>query len=148
MCSKPDLRQRVIDEARDWLDTPYVHCGMVKGPKGAVDCACLLIAIYRTVERVPPDFDPRPYDANWHLHQNEEIYMKWLREYATPTSAPQPGDVAMYRFGKHAAHGAILMPDNMLIHAHKQLGMVALCERRTMEPWFDSYWDPFVGGIA
>ena len=54
-----DLRQRIVEEARSWLGTPYHHQAMVKG--AGVDCAMILVAVYRAVGLIPAGFDPRPY---------------------------------------------------------------------------------------
>jgi cell wall-associated NlpC family hydrolase len=137
------LRAAAVAEAFSWLNTPYVDCGYVKGPRGAVDCAMLLIGIYSAVGIVPKDYDPRPYNPDWHLHQNEELYMAGLERYSKRVDMPEIGDILMYKFGRHASHGAVLVSDEYIIHAHKRDRCVVLCEKRAMSHWFHSYWSPF-----
>lgn len=137
------LRRDAIAEAYSWLNTPYVDCGYVKGERGAVDCAMLLIGIYSAIGVMPKDYDPRPYSPDWHLHQDQELYMAGLGRYSTRVDIGQPGDIAMYKYGKHASHGAILVSDTLLIHAHKRMRCVELCERRAIADKLYGYWSPF-----
>jgi len=140
MYSSPDeLRAAIVREAYSWTGTPYQNCGDVKGPQGAVDCAMLLIRIFVAVGAIE-DFDPRPYSSNWHLHQDEARYLAGLEKYSHRVDEGKPGDIAMYRFGKHASHGAIIVSDDHVIHAHKRDGQVILCERSAMLNRLDSYW--------
>jgi len=138
-----EQRLRIVDEAMSWLLTPYVDCGDIKGPQGAVDCAMLLIRVYANVGLIPTDFDPRPYKPDWHMHNNEKLYLAGLEKFAHPVMTPGLGDVAMYRYGRHASHGAIIISDTQMIHAHKTAGKVEMMERRTIVDKLDSYWSLF-----
>jgi cell wall-associated NlpC family hydrolase len=44
-------RLTVIEEARQWLRTPYHHMGRVKG--GGTDCLMLLVEVYRATGVIP-----------------------------------------------------------------------------------------------
>lgn len=137
--SPEELRAAIVREAHEWLGTPYTNCGDVKGSQGAVDCAMLLIRVFVAVGAID-DFDPRPYSSNWHLHQDEARYLAGLEKYAHRVEEGKLGDIAMYKFGKHASHGAIIVSEDLLIHAHKNVGEVILCERSAMRGCLDSYW--------
>lgn len=137
------LRGAVVCEAFEWTGTPYLDCGDVKGPTGAVDCAMVLIRIFQTSGHVPKYYDPRPYNPDWHNHQDEKRYMAGLEKFSKQVESPLPGDIAMYRFGRHASHGGIVVSDQHIIHAHKRIGFVELCERNSMAPHLDSYWSVF-----
>jgi cell wall-associated NlpC family hydrolase len=130
------LRAAIVQEAFEWLGTPFVDCGYVKGPAGAVDCGMSMVGIFSadTVGKVPKDFDPRPYNPDWHLHQTEERYLKFLELFAHRVLDPLPGDIGLYKFGNTASHGAVILSDDLIIHAHKHVGKVDLCERRLLEP--------------
>lgn len=118
-------REAVLAEARSWLRTPYHHCADIKGV--GVDCAMLLVGIYRAVGLVPADLDPRPYSPDWHLHRSEEQYLGWLEQYGNEVMEPMPGDVLVWRFGRAYSHGAILLdPDGTILHAYRDAGMVVL----------------------
>jgi cell wall-associated NlpC family hydrolase len=138
------LRAEVVRESFDWISTPYVNCGYVKGPNGATDCAMLLVGVFVSAGLIPKDYDPRPYNPDWHLHQSEERYLAGLDQFAHLIDTPRPGDIALYRFGRTASHGAIVISDDLIIHAHKHAGQVELCERRLLEvDHLDSFWSIF-----
>lgn len=134
----PEMAAKVIEAAKGWLLTPWQHMGSIKGV--GVDCAMLLVEVYKEVGLLPQDLDPRPYDADWFLHRDEEKYLGWLKLYADKVEEPLPGDVSVYRFGRTAAHGAIVIDDTLIIHAYRPTGNVELCERRSLEHRFDSHW--------
>ncbi|HZR02410.1 MAG TPA: hypothetical protein VFA81_04455 [Burkholderiales bacterium] len=142
-----ELRAAVVAEAYSWLRTPYVHLGDIKGV--GVDCAMILVRTYQTVGLVP-DFDPRPYEPEWFLHQDEERYMAGLEKYCRRVEKPGLGDIALYRMGRTASHGAIVVSDELVIHAYRPHGNVELCEMRSAvfldqkgRPRLDSYWSVF-----
>lgn len=132
-------RERVVAEARTWVGTPYHHCADIKG--AGVDCAMILVRIYCGLG-LAPEFDPRPYAPQWFLHRSEEIYLNWIKKYCVQVERGLPGDIALYRLGRCAAHGAIIVDDDYMIHAYLPAGKVELCERRKplMHGQLDSIW--------
>lgn len=114
-------RAEVLAEAASWLATPYHHQGRIKG--AGVDCATLLIEVYRAAGLVPR-IDPRPYPPDWHLHRSAERYLGWVQRYAREIPAPGPGDVALFRFGRCFSHGAIVAEWPRLIHAYIGQGCI------------------------
>jgi NlpC/P60 family putative phage cell wall peptidase len=134
-----DWRARVVTEARTWVGTRYHHQADVRGH--GVDCAMLLVRVYCDLGLAPP-FDPRPYSPQWYLHHTEEKYLGWIERYCHRVAEAAPGDIAMYRFGRAAAHGAIVVDELYMIHAYEPEGCVRLTERS--QPFvrgrFDSYW--------
>lgn len=115
------LRERVMEEARGWLGTPYHHQGDVKG--AGVDCAMLLVRVYHAAGLIPA-IDPRPYPHDWHLHRDAERYLGWLEQYARRVGEPRPGDVAVWQFGRTYSHGAICLEGTQIVHAYLGLGCV------------------------
>jgi cell wall-associated NlpC family hydrolase len=115
-------REAIIAEAKSWIGTPFHHEARVKG--AGVDCLMLLAEVYEragicghiTVPHYPPD---------WHLHRDAERYSDGLlghaREIAGP---PEPGDIALFRFGRTFSHGAIVIEWPRLIHAYWRSGVV------------------------
>lgn len=134
-------RAAIVAEAHSWLRTPYVHCANVKG--AGVDCAMLLVEIGKAVGRVPADFDPRPYEPEWYLHRSEERYMAGLDRFMHRVSVGRPGDVQLFRFGRCAAHGGLIVSDELMIHAYRPHGNVCLHERRALADRHDSFWSFF-----
>lgn len=132
-------REAVVAEAYTWLGTPYHHCADVKGH--GVDCAMILVRIYCDLG-IAPRFDPRPYSPHWFIHRDEELYLDWIRKYADQVEVPQAGDIRLFKFGRTAAHGAIVVSDELMIHAYQPSGVVELVEMRALEARYHSTWSP------
>lgn len=122
------MNDRICAEARSWIGTPYHHHGRVKG--AGVDCAQILIAVFAACGVIDA-FDPGAYAHDWHLHRGEEIYADWLDQYGDRITAPEPGDVALFRFGRTYSHGGIVVPDG-IIHAY--IGRGVILSRLDEEP--------------
>lgn len=118
-------QRAVVQEAHSWLRTPWHHEARVKGV--GVDCAQFLIAVYASAGLIE-SFDSEPYPADWHLHRDQPRFVEKLLAYADPVEVPQPGDVAMFQYGRHAAHGSIVVEGGMVIHAWRDWGGVVLTE--------------------
>jgi len=115
-------RQRVVAEAETWLRTPYHHMGRIKD--GGTDCLMLLVEVYEAtgvIGHVKVPF----YPPDWNLHRDAERYLRGLMRYAREIDGPpQRGDVAVFRFGRCFAHGAIVIAWPLLIHAWCDAGVV------------------------
>jgi len=115
-------RQRVVAEAATWLRTPYHHMGRIK--HGGTDCLMLLAEVYEAVG-VIPHVDVPFYPPDWNLHRDAERYLQGLMRYAREIDGPpQSGDVAVFKFGRCFAHGAIILSWPRLIHAWFNAGVV------------------------
>jgi cell wall-associated NlpC family hydrolase len=123
-------RDLVLNHAHSWLGTPWHHMGdeHARAIKGvAVDCAMLLVEVYQSAGLVPLAFDPRPYDMDWALHKNEELFLGWLTDHADEVDTPAPGDVVVWKFGRTFSHGGIVVDDvGGIIHAHREAKQVTL----------------------
>jgi NlpC/P60 family putative phage cell wall peptidase len=130
----------IVAEAQRWIATPYRHSANVLGV--GVDCAMILVEVYGALGLIPR-FDPRPYPTDWHLHRSEEKYLGWVMKYATKVETPEPGDVALFKFGRCLSHGGIvdqITPEITMIHADQRAGCV---ERTEVRRWADrlaGYW--------
>lgn len=135
-------REAIVAEAYSWLRTPYHHLACVKGH--GVDCAMLLVAVYREpLGPVPMDYDPRPYEPEWYLHQSDELYIAGMDKFSHRVDTPGIGDISVYRFGRTASHGAIIVSDELMIHANRITGNVELVERFALADRLDSYYSVF-----
>ena len=115
-------RERVVAEAETWLRTPYHHMGRIKG--GGTDCLMLLAEVYEA-SGVIPHVDVPFYPPDWNLHRDAERYLQGLMRYAREIDPPpQIGDVAVFKFGRCFAHGAIVAFWPRLIHAWCDAGVV------------------------
>ncbi len=120
-----DSRARVVAEARKWIRTPYHHGGDVRGV--GVDCAMLLVRVYVDLGLLPW-FDPRPYPRDWHLHRSEERYLGFILDRARAVEEPEPGDIAIWRFGRTFSHAGIVSAWPRVIHAYARSRCVEECD--------------------
>lgn len=116
-------RSRVVAEARTWIGTPYHSQADVKG--AGVDCGMLLVRTFVDCGLCAP-FDPRPYPIDWHLHRSEERYLGFVFVHANEVARPQPGDVAVFKYGRCYSHGGIVTRADPLtiVHAFWPCGLV------------------------
>lgn len=137
-------REAVALEALSWLGTPYHHHGRVKG--AGVDCAQILIAVYSGLG-LAPEIDPGFYAPDWNLHRSEEIFRRWLVEAgARPVETPERGDVGLFRYGRTASHGAILVDPGEMLFVHSYLKRGVIVSRLSEEPLTGrqvEYWSVF-----
>jgi len=139
-------RQAVIDEARTWLRTPYHHQGRIKGV--GVDCAMILCEVYEAVGLVP-HVDPTPYPPDWHFHKEEERYLDWIAKYGREVSEPQPGDVALFQFGRCISHGAIVIEWPTVIHSYFREGVtIANAEQGALQGRVRKFYTLFTEEFA
>ena len=115
------IREAVLAEARTWLGTPFHHKAMVKGV--GVDCAHFLLGVFSAVG-VVPRFSVDHYPPDWHFHRGEERFLGILSQYADIVNAPETGDVAMFKFGRCASHGAVVVAWPQVIHSYIGQGVV------------------------
>lgn len=111
-------RRQVIQAAHEWVGTPYHHAGRVKG--AGVDCLTLLAEVYHEAGLIDKIKIPY-YPMDWHLHRDAERYMDGLLSYTREldlVAKPQPGDVALWKFGRCFSHGAIVVEWPIIIHAY------------------------------
>ncbi len=121
-------RSAVVAEALRWEGTPFHHGARVHG--AGVDCGNLLIAAFQGAGLLG-DVRLEPYPPDWHLHRTETRFLNVLLQYAHPLPAgelPQPGDIAMFDYGRHAAHGAIVVAWPVVCHAWRDVGRVVRSE--------------------
>ena len=115
-------RAQIVAEALSWLHTPYHPHGRLKGV--GVDCGMFLVEVFERTGAIPP-FDPGEYARNWHVHHSEELFLRKIAEAGghLVEGGPQPGDVAMFRYGRCASHGSIVIKWPTVIHAYIGIGV-------------------------
>jgi cell wall-associated NlpC family hydrolase len=137
-------REDVVTEARSWLGTPYHHHARVKG--AGIDCGMILAEVYAAAG-VLPEVDPGEYVYDWFMHRDEPVYLNTLEKYATKIEGPaQPGDIAMFQFGRNPAHGAIVIEWPVILHAYASAGMVILDDaeaNQDLKERFVGIWSPW-----
>ena len=116
------LRREIVREALEWVGTPFHDCASVKGQ--GCDCIGLLKGVYTAVGIVQP-FDMPAYPPQWFQHHDEPKFLNGLASYgARRVKEGQPGDIAMYNYGRHAAHGGIIIDERTIVHAFMPIGRV------------------------
>ena len=142
----------IVAESLTWLGTPYHHGARVKG--AGADCGQFPAAVYEACGLVPP-IDPGGYPHDWHLHRDDERYLGIVERHfdkvrklpvasfqlsecaggasiaaaqgvADRFGIPEPGDLALFRYGRAVSHGSIVVAWPTIIHAYITAGAVVL----------------------
>nr|WP_294564470.1 hydrolase [uncultured Rhodopila sp.] len=123
-------RAAVVDEAREWLGTPYHHMGRVKGRAGGVDCAMLLAEVYERAGLID-HIEVQHYPRDWHLHRRDERFVGYILPRAVEIPGPpKRGDVVTYAIGLGFAHAAIVNEPGWpaIIHSDMDARRVTLAD--------------------
>ena len=148
-----DVRRRIVEEARSWVGTPYVHQASCKG--AGCDCLGLIRGVWRAVMGAEPETPP-PYSPDWTAADGGESLLLaaarhlrpvWLDRpartalcdagHATEDLPPDdeappgadeiaPGDVLLFRYRSRlpARHAGIATGTGTMIHAREGIGVV------------------------
>jgi NlpC/P60 family putative phage cell wall peptidase len=126
------VSERVVEEARRFLGTPYRHQASAIG--AGCDCLGLLRGVWRAIYGAEPMPLP-PYRADI----RDPDHVGALREAAERILRPEDGaweagQVVLFRFAGMAEprHCGITVSPSRFIHAQERLGVV---EANLTEPW-------------
>lgn len=126
------MRERVVNEARRWLGTPYRHQSSTLG--AGCDCLGLLRGVWRVVSGDEPPVPP--YSPAWDEVSRSDALLAAAQRHLLeiPTGAVRAGDVLLFRMrrGAVAKHLGICSGAGRFIHAYSGHGVV---ESRLTEPW-------------
>ncbi len=99
----------VVEAARLWLGTPYVHQASVRGC--GADCLGLIRGVWRDLHGVEPEVPPA-YTADWAECGNTEALLSVAMRHLRPVDDADwaPGQVLLFRMrqGAIAKHLGIL----------------------------------------
>lgn len=117
-----ELRAAIVAEARSWVDTPFHHQGRLKGEKGGVDCAGVVIGTAQNLGL-------SEFDVTGYSHQpNEEEFRAAVKANLVTIQYDQlkPGDMVTMRFDKeqHIAIVTKVDPDSgdlIGVHAYARI---------------------------
>jgi cell wall-associated NlpC family hydrolase len=121
-----EIRDRIVEVAMTWLNTPFVDQQGVKGV--GVDCAYFPIRVCAEVGLIE-NFNPDYYSPQLMLHSdNDRTYIETVEKcggHQIEESAVKPGDLVLYFVSRTYAHGGIVIswPD-VVIHPLKNRGVV------------------------
>lgn len=130
------MNQKIVDIARAWIGTPYLHQASVKGV--GCDCLGLLRGIWRVLYGSEPEAIPA-YTQDWSEPQGAERLMSAAeRHLAGASGAPlAAGQVIVFRMrqGAVAKHLGLVSDAGAVprfIHAYQGHGVV---ESPLSAPW-------------
>lgn len=117
-------KQAIIDEARTWLGTKWIHNQALKG--GGADCSQFVIAVFKNVGLLPKTYKSIKYNRDWALHNSESKLLIEVKKYCKQVNIKdlQAGDILLYKSGKCASHIAIYLGNDKLIHSKIRAGVV------------------------
>ncbi len=123
--------QRVVETARSWIGTPYLHQASLKG--AGCDCLGLVRGVWRDVEGDEPEQVPA-YSSAWsEVSDRERLLDAGERHFhrLEPTKH-RPGDVLVFKMRTRAVakHMGICSAEGFFIHAYDGACVVesTLCE--------------------
>ena len=115
----------VVQAARGWIGTPYLHQASVRG--AGCDCLGLLRGVWREVYGAEPEAVP-PYTMDWAEPQGIEVLLGAARRHLVekPVAAAAPGDVLVFRMrdGAVAKHVGLMSASAAFIHSFSGHGVV------------------------
>ncbi|MBV0891942.1 peptidase [Paracoccus sp. Z118] len=125
----------VVEEARRWIGTPYVHQASALG--AGADCLGLVRGVWRGLHGREPEAPP-PYTADWGETGRVELLMEAALRHLLPASGTMAvGDVLLFRMrGRAVAKHLGIVSDvgeaARFIHAYDRHGVV---ESPLSAPW-------------
>jgi NlpC/P60 family putative phage cell wall peptidase len=129
-------RALIVEAARGWIGTPYLHQASVKA--AGADCLGLIRGVWREVIREEPERIPA-YAPDWSEPSGREDLLaaaqRWLIR--KPMDAEAAGDVLLFRMrdgavAKHLGIAALIGESASFIHAYTGHGVV---ETPLSAPW-------------
>jgi len=127
---------QVVDAARSWIGTPYVHQASVK--HAGCDCLGLLRGVWREVRGPEPEVLPA-YSMDWGEPQGVETLFEAAFRHLRlkPLQDEAPGDLILFRMrqGAIAKHVGIVSEvgeNARFIHSYQGHGVV---ESPLSAPW-------------
>ena len=124
----------IVEAARAWIGTPYVHQASVKGE--GTDCLGLVRGIWREFHGTEPETLPA-YTPDWGEVGQVELLLGGAGRLLRPAPDEEPGDVLVFRMraGAIAKHMGILAQTGKqasFVHAYDRHGVV---ESPLSAPW-------------
>lgn len=116
-------KEEIVNEARAWKDTPWVHQGALKGI--GCDCVGMVRGVYYELTGKPVSVTI-DYTRTSHLFRPEERLKNELKKYCAeiPVGEAQPGDILLFAFLNRPAHHVGILAENTFIHAWEDVGKV------------------------
>jgi NlpC/P60 family putative phage cell wall peptidase len=130
------MSQRIIEEARSWIGTPYVHQASAKA--AGCDCLGLIRGVWRAVIGAEPETPPA-YSRDWSEPQGDEALWAAAARHLRQKSLheAESGDLLLFRMrhgavAKHLGLAAEIGAAPTFIHSYSGHGVV---ESALTAPW-------------
>lgn len=111
-------------EASQWIGTPFVPHGAVKG--AGVDCVWLAAELYKATGALR-EFHPRPYTLGSSQHNSLSQVIEWLDNSPHFTKGVMPfqaGDLIGFKIGKCVHHVGVVVSERTFIHSVQKYGVM------------------------
>jgi len=133
-------RLQIIDAARGWIGTPYVHQASANG--AGCDCLGLIRGVWRELYGGEPEAPPA-YTPDWNERRGCEALLAAARRNmrARTDNKFEPGDVLIFRVAADgpAKHCGIASAPDQFIHAY--------AGRAVVETWLNRWWRARLAGV-
>ncbi len=130
------MSQEIVDAARRWIGTPYLHQASRKGV--GTDCLGLVRGVWRDVLGHEPE-DVPPYTRDWAEPQGDEVLWRAAERHLHQVRLTDqaPGDVLLFRMragaiAKHLGIAGEVGPRPTFIHAYSGHSVI---ESSLTAPW-------------
>lgn len=128
------FQQAIVEEARRWIGTPYVHQASALG--AGTDCLGLVRGVWRSLVGREPVSLP-PYTPDWGEADRTELLHSAACRWLVPVERAEPGDVLLFRMrdgsvAKHLGIASAVGAEPRFIHAYSGH---AVMENALSAPW-------------
>lgn len=103
--SSSDLRNKIIDEAKQWIGTPYQYGGE---SKNGADCSGFVMSVYQNAGIDLP-----------RTSQQQFNYVQLINNFER-----EAGDLVFFKKNNKIFHVGIYLGDNYMIHASSSKGVI------------------------
>ena len=114
----PLSRERIVEAARGWIGTPYLHQSSLSGV--GCDCLGLVRGVWRELIGPEPE-SPGAYSADWaEASATERLAPAGFRNFRPVDKTDfEAGDILLFRWRANvpAKHVAIAVSTNAMVHA-------------------------------
>lgn len=138
-------RLAVLDAARGWIGTPYLHQASAKG--AGCDCLGLVRGVWRELyggePELPPPYTPDWNERHWRAGAGADALLAAARRNMAERAdlSFTPGDVVIFRVDPAgpAKHCGIVSGADRFIHAY--------AGRAVVESWLNRWWRARIAGV-
>lgn len=130
--------KQVIEEAMEWIDTPWQHQAMVKGE--GVDCAMFVAGVALEVGLIEEgELDNIPnYPKDWHYHNTESQLIPILELFPVfqiPLEEVTEGDIVVFKVANCESHLGFYVEDGWFVHAFTSAKVKKVLKSRLDQRW-------------